>query len=72
MAKTDRVQRPQKKSEFELRFATAQAQKGWTDLAATMHNAMADAWDFLTRSPLTETPTPGDATQRQRLFDTSL
>lgn len=45
------VARPRKKAEFELRFATRQAEKGWSDLKATTGNALADAWDFLTRTP---------------------
>lgn len=58
MAKRDDlVSRPQKKSEYEIRFATAQAQKGWRDLAGSIRNALADSWDFLTRTPLSKTPT---------------
>lgn len=51
------VPRPPKKVEYEIRFATAEAQKGWRDLVATVRNPMADTWDFLTRAPLTTTPT---------------
>lgn len=51
------VPRPPKKVEYEIRFATAEAQKGWRDLVATIRNPMADTWDFLTRAPLTTTPT---------------
>ena len=57
MAKEGLVPRPAKKSEYELRFATAGAQKGWRDLVATMRNVMADTWDFLTTTPATRTPT---------------
>jgi hypothetical protein len=39
------------------RYATADAAKGWRDLAATIRNPLAEAWDFLTRTPLTKTPT---------------
>lgn len=46
-----------KKIEYEIRFATADAQKGWRDLVATIRNPMAEAWDFLTRTPLSTTPT---------------
>lgn len=48
----DSVGRPRKRAEYELRFATGQAQKGWTDLLATTRNAVVDAWDFLTGTPL--------------------
>lgn len=47
----DLVQRPAKKSEYEIRFASSQAQKGWRDLVAVQRNAMADTFDFLTISP---------------------
>lgn len=56
MARDSRVERPLKKSEYEIRFATLQAQKGWTDLCATSRNAAAEAWDFLTRTPTETTP----------------
>lgn len=51
------VPRPPKKVEYEIRFATAAARKGWQDLVATFRNQMADVWDFLTRTPDTRTPT---------------
>lgn len=51
------VPRPPKKIEYEVRFATVNARRGWQDLVATVRNAMADCWDFLTRTPLTTTPT---------------
>lgn len=57
MARSDQVQRPLKRSEYTIRFGSRQAEKGWTDLCATTRNAMADAWDFLTRSPEAHTPT---------------
>ncbi|WP_291048762.1 hypothetical protein [Herbiconiux sp.] len=56
MARESKAERPVKKNEFEIRFASGQAQKGWTDLRATNRNALADAWDFLTRTPLHVTP----------------
>lgn len=49
--------RPPRKSEYEVRFATTEAQKGWRDLVATIRNPMTEAWDVITRSPLTKTPT---------------
>lgn len=51
------VHRPPKKVEYEIRFATANARKGWQDLAATIRNTLSDAWDFLTPTPLVKTPT---------------
>lgn len=51
------VPRPPKKSEYEIRFATTDARKGWRDLVATLRNPMAETWDFLTRTPLSTTPT---------------
>lgn len=57
MAKESRVPRPTKKSEYAIVFATNQARKGWLDLSATTRNALADAWDFLTRTPTASSPT---------------
>lgn len=56
MPKDDLVPRPVKKSEYTIRFAAASARKGWRDLVATTRNAMADAWDFLTKNPTSMTP----------------
>lgn len=56
MAKEASVPRPVKKSEYVLKFATTQAQKGWRDLVATKRSTMSDTWDFLTRTPLARTP----------------
>src|SRR5664280_543677 len=49
--KASAVPRPRKKAEYEIRFATRQASKGWQDLLATTPNAIVDAWDFLTKTP---------------------
>ena len=57
MSKESLVPRPTKKSEFLLKFATKQSEKGWRDLVPTMRNPMSDTWDFLTHSPLAMTPT---------------
>lgn len=57
MAKRESVQRPIKKSEFTLEFASRNAERGWRNLEATRRNALADAWDFLTRTPQQTTPT---------------
>jgi hypothetical protein len=56
VAKQTPVSRPIKKSEHEILFASRQAEKGWRDLVATQRNAMADVWDFLTRTPTDVTP----------------
>lgn len=55
--KGELVPRPPRKTEYEIRFATAQALKGWRDLVATIRNPMTETWDFLTRSPLATTLT---------------
>ena len=54
--KSEKVERPTKKSEYELRFASVQARRGWTDLKATIRNPLVDAWDFLTHTPEQITP----------------
>ena len=56
MAKQARVERPTKKSEYTLQFASNQARKGWTDLVATHRNAMTETWDYLTRNPMLVSP----------------
>lgn len=55
--KGELVPRPSKKVEYDIRFASSGAKKGWRDLVATMRNPMADAWDFLTRTPTATTST---------------
>jgi len=45
------VPRPAKKSEYVLKYATKQSEKGWRDLVATIRNPMSETWDFLTRTP---------------------
>lgn len=57
MAKGDKVERPTKKSEYEIRYASVQAKSGWTDLRATIRNALVESWDFLTRTPEITSPT---------------
>ncbi|MFZ4892948.1 hypothetical protein ACL9RL_00700 [Plantibacter sp. Mn2098] len=57
MAKAEEVPRPVKKTEYSVRFASTHAQRGWRDLCATIRGPLADAWDFLTRTPCTMTPT---------------
>ena len=66
MAKREpvKVERPTKKSEYEIRYASVGAKKGWTDLCATIRNSLVDSWDFLTTTPQTRTalnyPLKGD------------
>ncbi|MBO1029785.1 hypothetical protein IPV09_00360 [Tessaracoccus sp. SD287] len=50
------VPRPAKRSEYVLKFASKQSERGWRDLVATIRNPMTETWDFLTRTPLTMTP----------------
>lgn len=57
MSKEAQVPRPTKKSEYALKFATTQSQKGWRDLVATIRNPMSETWDFLTRTPQARTQT---------------
>ncbi|MFC0582450.1 hypothetical protein ACFFFR_08660 [Micrococcoides hystricis] len=56
MAKKRPAPRPTKKSEYEILCASRDAEKGWRDLCATQRNALADSWDFLTKTPLEQTP----------------
>jgi hypothetical protein len=56
LARDDLAARPTKKNEFVLVFASRSASVGWRDLIATQRNLLADAWDFLTRTPLLTTP----------------
>lgn len=42
--------------EYTLTFGTRQAEKGWQDLLATQRNAVVDAWDYLTRTPMLRLP----------------
>jgi hypothetical protein len=37
--KSEKVERPTKKREYELRFASVQARRGWTDLKATIRHS---------------------------------
>ena len=50
------VPRPRRKSEYEIFFASTQAEKGWRDLVATRKSDAVFAWDFLTASPDSNTP----------------
>lgn len=57
MAKDKRVERPTRNSEYEIYFATREAERGWRDLKATVRGPLAETWDFLTRTPIDQTPT---------------
>nr|WP_249290792.1 hypothetical protein [Leucobacter manosquensis] len=57
MSRKHHVPRPVKKSEYAIICATRSAEAGWRDLLATHRNAVTEAWDFLTRTPLQVTPT---------------
>jgi len=59
------VPRPPKRAEYEIRDATTDAAKGWQDLAATIRNPLAEAWDFLTHTPLIKPTTRYAATSAQ-------
>lgn len=56
VARQEKVPRPTKSTEFDIVFGSRQAAKGWTDLRATHRSQLADAWDFLTRTPTSITP----------------
>lgn len=57
MAKMSKVERPTKKSEFDICFASKNAERGWINLRATIRSPLVDTWDFLTRTPLATTQT---------------
>lgn len=56
MARAERVERPTKHSEYEIKYGSTSSKRGWTDLRASIPGPLADARDFLTWTPLTETP----------------
>lgn len=45
------VPRPQKKTEYAIRFASKQAADGWRNVCSTQLSKAADAWDWLTKNP---------------------
>lgn len=55
MSASDHVIRPLRKSDFVLRFESPKAARAWTDLLAVRRNAVVDAWEKLTSSPMTST-----------------
>jgi hypothetical protein len=50
--KEGRVERPLRKSEFEIYFDSRSAKQGWIDFVATRRSEAINAWDHLTQSPL--------------------
>jgi mRNA-degrading endonuclease RelE of RelBE toxin-antitoxin system len=54
MNQASSVPRPQKSTEYVIRYGSHEAEKGWRDLLATQRNAVVDAWDRLTTHPLDE------------------
>lgn len=56
MARSERVHRPLRKSEYAIRFASTKAEKGWINLVAVRRNDMVDTWEYLTQTPLSESP----------------
>jgi hypothetical protein len=50
------VPRPRRKTDFILQFDNRAAELGWRDAVAVRRNAMVDAWDWLTNSPLSPSP----------------
>lgn len=57
MSKPRGVSRPIKRSEYHIECDSRGAAEGWNDLKATKLNALADAWDFLTRTPTARSET---------------
>jgi hypothetical protein len=52
----DPVPRPLKKSEYKIYFESSKIRKVWVDLLAVRRSDLSQAWDFLTKNPLTVTP----------------
>ena len=52
----DPVPRPLKKSEYKIYFESSKVKKAWVDLLAVRRSDLSDAWEVLTRNPLTVTP----------------
>lgn len=57
MGRGKKVARPTKKGEYSIEFASVSAERGWRDLRAMILGPLTDSWDFLTRTPMTVTPT---------------
>ena len=76
MVKTSRVERPLRKSEYEIVYASTHAQKGWRDLKATIPGPLVDTWEWLTKTPLEVSPSNyrlrgelGNLTYQEKQFD---
>ena len=50
-SRRERLDRPLKPAEYEIRFANRDAEKGWRDVPAVARNATVEAWDHLTAHP---------------------
>jgi hypothetical protein len=51
MGRKNRVERPQRKSEFSIFFGSSHARKGWNDLLAGRRSDLVEAWEYLTHRP---------------------
>lgn len=51
MGKKTRVERPLRRSDYEIILLTTQARSGWQDLRASIPGPLVDAWEFLTATP---------------------
>lgn len=52
MSRGEKVNRPARKNDYEIVFASNSASKGWSNLVATKPNQMVGVWNFLTETPL--------------------
>ena len=50
-SRRERVDRPLKPAEYEIRFANRDAEKGWRDVLAVATHATVEAWAHLTAHP---------------------
>ncbi|MBT8163336.1 MULTISPECIES: hypothetical protein [Arthrobacter] len=81
--KKETVHRPLRRTEHEIVFGTTNASKGWTDVLAVQRNTVVEAWERLTKDPLSNDLTchgmKGDlefvthkgATHRRRQYELS-
>lgn len=63
MGKKTRVERPLRRTDYEIVHLTAQARAGWRDLRASIPGPLVDTWEFLT-----ETPTDADRRRREAVL----
>lgn len=76
MAKTSRVERPLRKSEYEIVCESTHSLNGWRDLKATIPGPLVDTWEWLSTSPLEKSPSNyrlrgelGNLTYQEKQFD---